>query len=282
MAIDLWLPRILQLCAWLCAAIIIAIMTFLLLESLPLIIESGFWSFFQLQAWQPEENRFPLLAMLIGSLLVASGAMLIATPLGIAAAIFGRYYAPTPLAIAYRGLMELLAGIPSVVFGFWGLTILVPWIAHWSPPGASILAGILVLTLMILPLVVLTCDAALLKVPPQYLHGATALGLSRWGTIRHISLPTAFPAIASGIVLQMGRALGETMAVLMVCGNVIQLPDSWFSPVRTLTANIALEMSYAMDNHRAALFASGLLLLLSATALMLLADHYRQKNCVQY
>jgi phosphate transport system permease protein len=277
---DFCLSRILHLCAWLCAAIIVAIMTFLLLESLPLITEAGLLSFFQSHPWQPEDNHFSLLAMLIASVLVASGALLLATPLGIGVAIFGRYYAPKPLATAYRGLMELLAGIPSVVFGFWGLTVLVPWIAHWSPPGASVLAGVLVLTLMILPLVVLTCDAALLKVPPQYLRSAAALGLSRWGTVRHIALPTAFPAMASGIVLQMGRALGETMAVLMVCGNVVQLPDSWFSPVRTLTANIALEMGYAMDNHRAALFSSGLLLLLCATALMIVADHYRQKTYV--
>ncbi len=214
--------------------------------------------------------------MLLGSLYVAAGAVLLATPLGIAVALFGRFYAPAVLAQGYRGLMELLAGIPSVVFGFWGLMVIVPAIGRWVPPGASVLAGVLVLALMILPLVALTADAALAKVPVHYLRSATALGVSRWGMIRRIALPVALPGILSGVVLQSGRALGETMAVLMVCGNVVQLPGSWFEPVRTLTANIALEMAYATGTHRTALFVSGLLLLLLTIALVGLAERFRR------
>ena len=166
--------------------------------------------------------------------------------------------------------------MPSVVFGFWGLLVLVPWIARLAPPGASVLAGMLVLALMILPLVALTADAALAQVPQQYLRGAAAMGLSRWGTIRKITLPVAMPGILSGVVLQTGRALGETMAVLMVSGNVVQVPSSWFQPVRTLTANIALEMSYAVDQHRTALFVSGLLLLILTIVLVVIADRFRR------
>jgi phosphate transport system permease protein len=159
-------------------------------------------------------------------------------------------------------LVELLAGIPSVVYGFWGLTTLVPLINQLHPPGASLLAGILILALMILPTIALTTHAALLTVPGEYLRGAAALGMSRWGMIRGVALSTAKTGIVAGIMLAAGRAIGETMAVLMVAGNVVQHATSVFDPVRTLTANIALEMAYAMNDHRAALFVSGLTLML--------------------
>jgi phosphate transport system permease protein len=212
-------------------------------------------------SWHPSEGRFGLAPMLVGTLLVAGGAVALAAPAGVASGVFCRFYAPPRVASVYRAIVELLGGIPSVVYGLWGLVVLVPLIARAAPPGASVLAGVLVLGLMILPTAALVSDAALGSVPPQLLASAAALGLSRWTTVRRVALPVARSGIRTGVVLGAGRALGETMAVLMVCGNVARIPGSPFDPARTLTANIALEMAYALGDHRAALFASGLLLL---------------------
>lgn len=168
--------------------------------------------------------------------------------------------------------METLAGIPSVVYGLWGLMVLVPAIARIGPPGQSVLAGVLVLALMILPTIALVSDAALGAVPETHLRGAAAAGLSRWAIVRSIALPSARSGILTGTLLGTGRALGETMAVVMVTGNVVQVPDSLLAPVRTLTANIALEMAYATDAHRAALFVSGLVLALLTIGLVAAVD----------
>ncbi len=268
----------LQLSALLSASVLLFILYYMLRESVPLIKELGIGSFFLGGGWHPLEGEFCLTPMLVGSLFVASGAVILATPLGIIVAIFGQFYAPNVVARIYHSMIELLAGIPSVVFGLWGLIVLVPWITGFAPPGASVLAGIIVLAMMILPLIVLTADAALENVPSNYLRSAKALGLSRWGMIYRIALPVAMPGILSGVVLQSGRALGETMAVLMVTGNVVQIPTNWFQPVRTLTANIALEMAYAVDSHRLALFVSGLLLLLITVVLVLMAHHLKGKQ----
>ncbi|MCP4453849.1 MAG: ABC transporter permease subunit, partial [Planctomycetes bacterium] len=173
---------------------------------------------------------------------------------------------------------ELLSGIPSVVFGFWGLMVLVPLIASFHPPGPSLMAGVLILTLMILPTIALVADTSLANVPREYLQGAAALGLRRWAIIRHVVLPTAKSGLFTGILLQTGRAIGETMAILMVAGNVVQTPTSIFDPIRTLTANIALEMAYAVGDHRSALFLSGLLLLTMVMGLILLADRIHRSS----
>lgn len=206
------------------------------------------------------------------------GAVLLAAPVGILSAVFCQFYAPEPVAAAYRRLMELLAGIPSVVYGLWGLVVLVPLIARLEPPGPSLLAGILVLSLMILPTQALMADAALAAVPSSYLQGAAALGLSRWATVRGVVFPAARSALLAGAILQSGRAVGETMVVLMVTGNVVQAPSSLFHPVRTLTANIALEMAYALGDHRSALFVNGLLLLAMVVALVAAADLLRRRR----
>lgn len=198
--------------------------------------------------------------------------MLLAVPLGILSAVFCRLYAPPSLSRLYRRLLELLAGIPSVVYGLWGLVVLVPLIARIQAPGASLLAAILVLTLMVLPTMALAAEASLAAVPVSYLQGAAALGLSPWAILRGVMFPAARSGLFTGMILQSGRAIGETMAVLMVCGNVVQTPSSLFDPIRTLTANIALEMAYALGSHRAALFLSGLLLLGMSMALVSTAE----------
>jgi phosphate transport system permease protein len=269
---DLILVWVLRACAAVAGAVVLLIVLFLAGESLPVLRNAGLAAFFTDPAWRPTERLYNLTPMLWGTLLAMTGAVLVATPLGILSAVFCHYYAPLALARGYRRLIELLAGIPSVVYGLWGLVTLVPLIARLHPPGPSLLAGILILTVMILPTIALMADAALANVAPQLLRGAAALGLTRWATIRGVVFPAARSGLFTGVILETGRAIGETMAVLMVCGNVVQTPRSIFDPIRTLTANIALEMSFAEGDHRAALFVSGLILMALIVALVIAAE----------
>ncbi|MEM7352957.1 MAG: phosphate ABC transporter permease subunit PstC [Acidobacteriota bacterium] len=272
----------LRLSATITGAVVVLIAVFLVAESWAALRAVGGWRFLADASWYPAagpaEGTFGLGPMLWGTLLTTAGAISLAAPLGILSAIFCRFYAPPALERPYRRLLELLAGIPSVVYGFWGLVVLVPLIARFQPPGASLLAGVLILALMILPTAALATDAALAAVPRRTLEGAAALGLGRWATLRGVVLPAAASGIATGLILAAGRALGETMAVLMVCGNVVQMPGSLFDPVRTLTANIALEMAYALDDHRSALFVSGLLLLAMVTLMVLAAETMERRR----
>lgn len=274
---DRNLARLLALLAGGCAMLLVLILGFLLLEAWPLLGSGGWQAFIRDGGWYPLEGQFGIAPMVWASLAVTLGAIVLALPLGVASAVFVRFYAPPKLAAGYRLLLNLLAGIPSVVFGLWGLTQLVPLIASWQPPGASLLAAILVLALMILPTVALTSAAALAALPADLLAGAAALGISRKGQILRVAIPAARAGIVSGALLAAVRALGETMAVLMVAGNVVQNPSSLFAPVRPLTANIALEMAYATDLHRAGLFASGLLLTLLVLLLAWLAARVVQR-----
>jgi phosphate transport system permease protein len=263
---------VLSILAGLAGGIVLLIFLFLVTESLPVLHHIGLTSFFFDPSWHPVEGLYNLIPMLVGTLLVTAGAVILATIFGISSALFCQYYAPSYLASIYRKFIELLSGIPSVVFGLWGLMVLVPFIASLQPPGPSLLAGVVILTLMILPIIALVADTTLATVPREFIHGAAALGLRRWSIIRQVVLPTAKSGLTTGILLQTGRAIGETMAILMVAGNVVQMPSSIFDPIRTLTANIALEMAYAVDDHRAALFFSGLLLLTMVIGLIFAAD----------
>ncbi len=275
---DRQLAALLRVCALLAAAIVLLILGFLLKESWTLLRQVTWTRFFTDASWHPVAGFYLLTPMLSATLYATLGAVLLAAPLGVASALFSQYYAPPLLAAVYRRLIELLAGIPSVVYGFWGLTNLAPLIGRLHPPGVSLLTGILILTLMILPTVALTADAALAAVPVASIRGSAALGLSRWEFISGVALPTARPGLASGILLAAGRAIGETMAVLMVAGNVAGQPHSLFDPVRTLTANIALEMAYATGGHRAALFVSGLVLMGMVLVLVGLAEWFGKER----
>ena len=210
--------------------------------------------------------------MLVGTFWAMLGSVLVATPIGLACAAFIVFYAPAPLAALMRAVLWLLAGIPSVVFGFWGLVTLVPMINEIRPPGVSLLAGIAVLSIMILPTIALMADSALGSVPTTYIRGAMALGVGPWATLWRIAIPAARSGLFAGVILEMGRAIGETMAVIMVMGNTVQYPGSCFDSARTLTANIALEMAYATGDHQRALFVTGLALMVVITLLIGLAD----------
>lgn len=266
---DRWLAPMLGSVAAGAALILLLVLTFLVHEAWPVLNGAGWLRFFAAEGWHPLEQRFGLLPMLWATMAAALGAILLAAPVGLAGAIFTRFFAPPLVAKMYRMMLALLAGIPSVVYGLWGLTVLVPLIARWEPPGASLLAAILILTLMIVPTVALTSLSALNAVPRSLLHGAAALGLTGKGVILGVVVPAARVGIIGGMLLAIARALGETMAVLMVAGNVVQNPTGLFEPVRVLTANIALEMAYATGAHRAGLFASGLLLTVLVLVLVL-------------
>ena len=258
---DRWLGPTLGLPAAGAALMLLLVLGFLLREAAPLLNSRQSLGFLTDASWYPLEGQFGLLPMAAASLAAALGAIVLAGPLGLASAIFLHFLAPPAIARVYRLMIALLAGIPSVVFGLWGLTVLVPLIARWQPPGASLLAAILILALMILPTIALTGASALAAVPKSLLHGAHALGLTQRGTILRVAVPAARSGILNGVLLASARALGETMAVLMVAGNVVQYPSGLFDPVRVLTANIALEMAYATGLHRSGLFMSGLLLM---------------------
>ena len=263
-------------------AIAALIFVFLFWESRHAITHIGVTRFFIDASWHPSssanEGTFYLVPMVLASLFAVIGAVGLAAPMGIVSAVFMHFYAPAFLATPYRRLIEILSGIPSVIFGFWGLMVLVPLIVRWQAPGTSLLAGTIVLALMVLPTMALIADSAFTTATHNHLHGATALGLSRWCIIRTVFLPITRRSLLTAGVLQCGRAIGETMAVMMVCGNVVKTPTSLFAPVRTLTANIALEMSYAMEDHRAALFFSGSVLLLLVSVLVWFAAFIDQRE----
>lgn len=259
---EAWLSRALWFFASSAVALLALIFVFLFSESRLALADDHWLRFLNSPGWFPSAGQFNLWPMLIATVLATVGALVLAVPLGLASALFIRFFAPPSLSVVFRRLIMLLAGIPSVVYGLWGLTVLVPVIASVAPPGASLLAAILILAMMILPTVALTSEAALRVVPISYWQGGQALGLSAQTILLKIAMPAASRGILAGVLLATTRALGETMAVLMVAGNVVQMPGSIFDSVRVLTANIALEMAYATGEHRASLYVTSLLLTL--------------------
>ncbi len=269
---DRWLAIITRICAVLSAIVVLFVVAFLAMESWPAMQHVGLRRFVSDASWHPVSGLFNLLPMMVGTCLTTIGALLIAVPLGISSAVFGRFYAPPGIASLHRRSVELLAGIPSVVFGLWGLVVLVPLLAPLGGSGQSLLAATLVLSLMILPTIALTSHSALDAVPSQLISGGAALGMQRYAIIWRIALPAGKSGIKTGLLLATCRALGETMAVLMLAGNVAKMPDSIVSPIRTLTTNVALEMGYATSEHRAILFVSGLVLMGVVGTVILLVD----------
>jgi len=213
--------------------------------------------------WRPGEGKFGILYMIVGSLLATTGAIVLGVPIGILTAVFIAELAPKWIRTVIKPAVELLAGIPSVIYGLFGLGIIVPAIMQLSsqPQGQSLLAVILVLMIMILPTVITITESAIKAVPDSYREGSLGLGATKLYTVFRVVLPAAKSGILAGVVLGIGRAIGETMAVMLVAGNPIAgLPTSIFSPVRPLTTNIAMEMSYAFGLHQEMLFATGVVL----------------------
>jgi phosphate ABC transporter permease protein PstC len=242
-------------------SVLVIITVFIFEQGTPIMFKYGLKSFLLGRDWYPSEKSFGLFPMIIGSLMVTFGALIIGVPLGLASAIFLAEFSHRRLTRILKPVIELLAGIPSVVYGFIGLMFLVPLIREkLGGPGLSVLAASIILGIMILPTVISIAIDSIRAVPDSFREGSLALGATRWQTVRMVVLPAARSGIIAGIILGMGRAVGETMAVIMIAGNAADIPGSILDPVRTLTANIALEMAYASGEHREALFATGVIL----------------------
>jgi phosphate ABC transporter permease protein PstC len=259
---DALVARLLVAVACTTILCLLVIALFIFKEGLPFLFKVGLGNFLLSSDWRPDAGRFGILSMIVSSLWVTLGALLVGAPLGMAGAIFLSEFSPPALVRVVKPAIELLAGIPSVVFGFIGVMVLAPLIRRaGGGPGLSILAASIVLGVMILPTIMSISIDSLAAVPQSYREGALALGATRWQAVRMVVLKAASRGLVAGAILGMGRAIGETMAVIMVAGNAVKMPDSALDSARTLTANIALEMGYATGLHRQALFATGIALL---------------------
>ncbi|MCL2322752.1 MAG: phosphate ABC transporter permease subunit PstC [Oscillospiraceae bacterium] len=234
---------------------------FIIVKGLPIIFKVGVINFIFGTKWAPSQGDYGIFPMIIGSVSVTLGAAIIGIPIGIFCSIFLAELAPATFRNIFRPAIQLLAGIPSVVYGFWGLLFVVPFIrTHIGGPGLSILAGSIILAIMILPTVITISESSLLALPRQYKEGALSLGMTHWQVIYSVLVPAAKSGIVASAILGIGRAIGETMAVIMVVGNAVAIPQSILDPARTLTTNIGIEMGYASGEHQQALFATGIVL----------------------
>jgi phosphate transport system permease protein len=252
---------------------ILALITFFIFEEgIPLILKVGPKAFLLGEKWIPSKGLFGIFPMIVSSFWVTLGALLLGIPLGLACTIFLSELIPPSIGTFFRPAIQLLAAIPSVIYGFWGLIVLVPLIRnHLGGPGLSIFAGSLVLGFMILPTIITISEDALKALPPSYKAGALALGATHWQTIWRVLIPAARSGIVASVILGMGRAIGETMAMIMILGNAVRMPASFLDSARTLTTNIGIEMGYASGDHRQALFATGIILFFIIMALNTLA-----------
>ena len=251
--------------AVICVLALLLIMLFIFYKGVPSIIDEGFLNFVLGQDWQPRAEIFGILPMITSSILATIGAILLGAPIGVFTAIFIVYIAPPKLSYILKTTTDILASIPSVIYGFFGLMIIVPFIDKYLAGGSggnSLLAAIIILSIMILPTIISISESSLKEVDLSFRDASLALGATKITTIFKVLVPTAFSGIMSSVILGVGRALGEAMAVILVSGNSPFIPESILSPVRTMSANIALEMSYASGAHQGALFGTGVILFL--------------------
>ena len=257
-----------------CASVLAValICVFLFANGVPAMKEIGFVKFITGEMWKPNNDIYCILPMIVGSIYVTAGAIIVGVPIGILTSVFMAMYCPKKIYRPLKAATELLAGIPSVVYGFFGLVVLVPWVRElgrtWremgltksSGNGSGILTASILLGMMILPTIIGVTESAIRSVPQQYYEGALALGATHERSIFRVIMPAAKSGVIAGIVLGVGRAIGETMAVIMVAGNQARMPAGLLKGVRTLTANIVIEMGYAAELHREALIATGVVL----------------------
>lgn len=258
---DKVIAKLLFLAACSSTIVLFLIALFIFREGVPIIIKTGLSHFLLGKDWSPFSGQFGILPFIVGSLCITFGALVLGVPFGVSCAIYLAEFAPKKMASVLKPAIELLAGIPSVVYGFMGVIWLAPIIReNFGGPGLSILAASCVLAIMILPTVVGVSIDAIQAVPKNYKEGSLALGATSWQSTWRVIFPAARSGILAGVILGMGRAVGETMAVIMISGNSTIIPHSILDSVRTLTANIAIEMGYATGDHREALFATGVVL----------------------
>ncbi len=284
---DALMRNVLRGAAFASVAIVVLIGLFTLREAMPAIREIGLRALLTGTEWRPGQNLFGLLSMIAGSGLVTLGAVVLGLPLALGCGIFLAEIAPGWVRSIVKPSIELLAGIPSVIFGLFGMVVIVPLVRGIDYPGNAgfgLLAASIVLAVMILPTIASVSEIAIRSVPDEYRQGALALGSTRWEMIRKVILPSARSGILSAVVLGLGRAVGETIAMIMVIGNSVMMPSAgdgpalaiFLSRARTLTGNIAVEISYATGLHSQALFATGvvlfvLIMAINTTARVLMA-----------
>ncbi|WP_071131272.1 phosphate ABC transporter permease subunit PstC [Enterococcus timonensis] len=236
------------------------ISVFLLMNGVPAVEKVGLTKVLTGVDWHPAQNLYGILPMILGTLYVTGGALLLSVPTGILGAVFLAFFCPPKIYPFFKQMVALMAGIPSILYGLFGLVVLVPLIQPFNGSGKGLFTAALLLGLMILPTIMTVSEDALQMVPESYYEGSIALGASHERTVFSVMVPAAKSGITAGVVLGMGRGIGETMAVVMVAGNQAILPSGLFSGVRTLTTNIVMEMGYATDLHRAMLIATGFFL----------------------
>ena len=237
------------------------ICVFLFANGFPAMQKIGVWQFLSGKVWKPTNNIFGIFPMILGSIYVTGGALLIGVPVGILMSIFMARFCPEKLYRILKPIVDLLAGIPSIVYGFFGLVVLVPFIReHFKGNGNSILTASILLGIMILPTIIGVTETSIRAVNSSYFEGALALGATKEASIFQCVIPAAKSGILAGVVLGIGRAIGETMAVVMIAGNQPRMPKGILQGVRTLTTNVVLEMGYATGLHREALIATGVVL----------------------
>ncbi len=248
-------------CACVSILAVALICVFLFANGIPAMKEIGLFDFLLGKRWKPGNDIYGILPMILGSIYVTAGAVVIGVPIGILAAVFMTRFCPDRLRRLLKPAVDLLAGIPSVVYGFFGLMVIVPTIRRiFGGSGTSMLAASIVLGIMILPTIISVSESSLGAVPESYYEGARALGASHERAVFLTVLPAAKSGVLAGVILGIGRAIGETMAVIMVAGNQAAMPGGLLKGVRTMTANIVLEMGYAADLHREALIATAVVL----------------------
>jgi len=252
---------------------------FIIMQGAPVFAEVGFFNFVFGTEWAPSRGEYGIFPMIIGTVAVTLGAVVIGVPIGVCSAVFLAEFAPKLMSTIFRPAIQLLAGIPSVVYGFWGLIFIVPLVRDYiGGPGLSILTGSIILGIMILPTIISITEVSILALPKQYKEGSLALGMTHWQAIYSIMLPAAKSGIVAAVILGIGRAVGETMAVIMVLGNAVAIPESILDPARTLTTNIGIEMGYASGEHQQALFATGIVLFVLIMILNSLAQYVTRKK----
>lgn len=259
------------------------ICVFLFANGVPAIAQIGLPDFLFGTTWRPGNDVYGILPMIVGSVYVTAGAMIVGVPTGILCAIFLSRFASGRVARVLKPGVELLAGIPSVVYGFFGLVIIVPFIRATAPVGngLSLLAAAIILGIMILPTIITVAQSSLDAVPRKYYEGALALGADHERATFRVLVPAAASGTVAAVVLGVGRAIGETMAVIMIAGNQPVIPESIFSGVRTMTANIVLEMGYAADLHRGALIATGVVLFVFILLITMLLNVIKRRGEVK-
>uniref|UniRef100_A9AAL0 Phosphate transport system permease protein n=1 Tax=Methanococcus maripaludis (strain C6 / ATCC BAA-1332) TaxID=444158 RepID=A9AAL0_METM6 len=280
------LENILKLSALLSSMIIFAMVLFLIISSIPVLSFVNPFDFVFGLEWLPKYNSYGIFPMVVGSFLVTVLALVFSVPLGVGCAIFLAELAPKKVQNILRPSIEILTAIPSVVYGFVGMVLLVPLIRDVfnTNPGYSWLAASIVLGIMIVPTITVLSEDAINSVPPQLKEGSLAMGATRWQTIKSVILPASLSGILSGIILGMGRAIGETMAVLMVAGNWPLIPTSIFNPVRPLTSHIILNIKEAASGSAIyyAMFATGLVLFIMVLSLNLISQYIDKKYKIKW